>query len=140
MLTSDQIAHFETFGFLVLRQLFTPEEITIMKREAEEIYYEDRGGEPFTGEETQSVQPFFERKPYLSQLVDDDRIYSIGEDLMGPDFILDGTEGRMRVKELHAAVFDWVLALIAEASLVTGDRIGVDAATNSVRFKNARRD
>jgi hypothetical protein len=27
MLTLGQIAHSETFGFLVLRQLFTPEEI-----------------------------------------------------------------------------------------------------------------
>jgi hypothetical protein len=27
--------------------------------------------------------------------------------------------------EVHAAVFDWVLALIAEAGLVTGERIGV---------------
>ena len=31
--------------------------------------------------------------------------------------------------EVHAAVFDWVLALIAEAGLVTGERIGVDAST-----------
>jgi transposase len=31
--------------------------------------------------------------------------------------------------EVHAAVFDWVLALIAEAGLVKGDRIGVDAST-----------
>ncbi len=31
--------------------------------------------------------------------------------------------------EVHAAVFDWVLALIAEAGLVQGDRIGVDAST-----------
>ena len=31
--------------------------------------------------------------------------------------------------EVHAAVFDWVLALIAEAGLVKGERIGVDAST-----------
>jgi hypothetical protein len=31
---------------------------------------------------------------------------------------------------VHAAVFDWVLALIAEAGLVKGDRIGVDASTD----------
>ncbi len=28
--------------------------------------------------------------------------------------------------EVHTAIFDWVLALIAEAGLVKGDRIGVD--------------
>ncbi len=31
--------------------------------------------------------------------------------------------------EVHEAVFDWVLALIAEARLVQGDSIGVDAST-----------
>ena len=30
---------------------------------------------------------------------------------------------------MHAAVFDWVLALIAEAGLIKGERIGVDAST-----------
>ena len=31
--------------------------------------------------------------------------------------------------EVHAAIFDWVLVLIAKAGLVQGDRIGVDAST-----------
>ena len=31
--------------------------------------------------------------------------------------------------EVHAAVFDWVLVLIAEAGLIKGERIGVDAST-----------
>jgi len=96
MLTDKQISHFGSFGFLVLRQHFTPDEVAVMKREAEEIYEEDRGGKPFTGEETQYIQPFFERKPFLSALPADDRIYMIGEDLLGPDFVLDGTEGRLR--------------------------------------------
>lgn len=97
MLTTEQVAHFQTFGFLVLRKHFTENEISVMKREAEEIYDEDRDGKPFGGEETQYIQPFFERKPYLSTLVDDDRLYSIGEDLLGPDFVLISTEGRLRV-------------------------------------------
>ena len=35
-------------------------------------------------------------KPYLSTLPEDDRIYEIGVDLLGPDFILGQTEGRSR--------------------------------------------
>ena len=31
--------------------------------------------------------------------------------------------------EVHGDVFDWILALIAEAGLVKGDRVGVDAST-----------
>jgi len=43
MLSPEQIAHFETFGFLVLRLLFSHEEIAIMKRESVEIFDEEAG-------------------------------------------------------------------------------------------------
>ena len=95
MLTPGQIAHFETFGFVVLRQVFNAEEVAIMKREADEIFAEDRNGGPGS-DTTQGVQPFFELKPFLSTLVEDDRIYEIGLELLGPDFLLGQTEGRSR--------------------------------------------
>ena len=97
MLTPGQVAHFRTFGFLVLRQLFTPDEVATMKRESDEIFDEVRGGKPFTGEAWEPVQPFFERRPFLSTVAADDCIYNIGVDLVGPDFILEGTEGNLHV-------------------------------------------
>ncbi len=45
--------------------------------------------------------------------------------------------------EAHAAVFDWVLVLIAEAGLIKGERIGVDASTmeaNAALRNIVRRD
>jgi hypothetical protein len=45
--------------------------------------------------------------------------------------------------EVHVAVFDWVLALIAAAGLVKGDRIAVDASTmeaNAALRNIVRRD
>ena len=45
--------------------------------------------------------------------------------------------------EVHAAVFDWVLVLIAEAGLIKGERIGVDASTmeaNAALRNIGRRD
>ena len=107
MLTRGQIAHFDTFGFLVLRQLFTPGEISIIKREADEIFDEKRGGSPYSGER-EAVQPFFERRPFMSTLVDDDRIYDIGVDLCGPDFMLEVTEGNLYVGDTpwHADTSD----------------------------------
>ena len=97
MLTPGQIAHFETFGFLLLRQLFTPDEAAIMKREAIEIFDEVRASKPFTGEKWEQVQPFFERRPFSAMLADDDRVYNIGVDLLGPDFFLNTTEGSLHV-------------------------------------------
>ena len=45
-----------------------------------------------------------------------------------PDHSWRRTRARLP-HEVHTAVFDWVLALIAEAGLVKGERIGVDAST-----------
>ena len=45
--------------------------------------------------------------------------------------------------EVHTAIFDWVLALIAEAGLVKGERIGVNASTmeaNAALRNIVRRD
>ena len=97
MLTPGQVAHFQAFGFLVLRNVFTPEDMNTIEREANEIMEEVRGGAPFEGKERQAVQPFFERRPFTNTLMDDDRIYSIGEDLLGPDFVLDQSEGNLHV-------------------------------------------
>ena len=97
MLTRGQIGHFSTFGFLFLRQLLSPDEIAIMKRESVEILDEARNGKAFDGKQRQPVQPFSEWRPFLSSLVDDDRIYGIGESLLGPDFFLIGTEGNLHV-------------------------------------------
>ena len=46
-------------------------------------------------------------------------------------------------RDVHTAIFDWVLALIAEAGLVKGERIGVDASTmeaNAALRNIVRRD
>ena len=94
MLSTAQTAHFETFGFLVLKRLFTQDEVAIIKSEAEEIFDEARGGKPYAGVREHAM-PFFERGAFMSTIADDDRIYDIGVSLMGPDFVLDGTEGNL---------------------------------------------
>ena len=92
MLTSEQIAHFNAFGFLVLREVLTRREVETIHRETDEIFDEARSGRPYVGEK-EPIQPFFERRPFMAKLVADDRIYSIREDILGPEFFLDLTEG-----------------------------------------------
>ena len=93
MLSEEQKLFFETFGFLILRKVFTPDEMTIIKRESDEIFAEGLGNTLPTGRV--ALQPFFERRPFMSKLAEDDRIYGIGESLLGPDFFLIGTEGNL---------------------------------------------
>ena len=100
MLSEDQKQFFDAFGYLVLRGVFKAEEIATIKRESDEIFREGLGVKLPTGRA--ALQPFFERRPFMAGLAADDRIHCIGEDLLGPDFFLIGTEGN-----LHAGDTLW---------------------------------
>ena len=97
MLTDEQKNLFKTFGFLVLRQVFTPQEIDQIRRESDRILLENRQGKPFPDTKRQAMIPFFEHSPALLWLLEDDRIYQLGIDLLGPNFILNATEGNLHV-------------------------------------------
>ena len=103
MITAEQKAHFETFGFLFLRQALSQDEINDVIREAEEVMKTERGGRPRAQEEEQSVAPFVELSPKLSPLAEDDRIYGTVEQLFGPDLIWAGSEANVTVD----SVTDW---------------------------------
>ena len=87
MLTEEQVGHFKTFGFLVLRNLLSSEEMTDIGRDFDEVMAEERKGAPFSGEESQSVLWFVEHRPSLYRLAEDDRIYNVVEQLLGPEFL-----------------------------------------------------
>ena len=48
-ITEQQVAYFETFGFLVLRQAFDVDEMAAFGARFDEMLPEDRGGSPFPG-------------------------------------------------------------------------------------------
>ena len=96
VLTAEQKHHFETFGFLILRKLFSAEEIDLIRREGDRVFTANRQGKPFPGERRQAIIPFFEKSPELP-FIYDDRIHAIAEGLLGPDYILNATEGNLHV-------------------------------------------
>ena len=93
MITAEQKAHWETFGFLMLRQLFAPDEVKVLREAAIEVVNQQGGGNAFTEAPGFSMGTFMERHPALANWVDDDRIYEIPETLLGPDFFLEHTGG-----------------------------------------------
>ena len=97
MLTPEQISHFEAFGFLLLPQLFSPDEVSLLRQEAIGLLDHQREGHPFDGVKSQTIMPFFERRPSIRGLLEDDRIYGTVEDLLGPGFILALTEAHLSV-------------------------------------------
>ena len=103
MLTDEQLSYFDTFGFALLKQLFTPEETAEITRSAEEVWRAELGREPREGEDF-SLTGFVERHPGLTQLlVLDDRIYESMRQLLGDDMIWSGSEGNRGFQSGHTA-------------------------------------
>ena len=101
MLTSQERLFFDTFGFIVRRQIFTADEMAVVSDRFDEVLDEDRGGQEFPGEKRQGVMGFVEQRSDLTRLVDDDRIYNVLEDLLGPGFVWIGSDGNLYVGDTH---------------------------------------
>ena len=93
MLTSDQIAHWNAFGFLVLPKLFNQNEVTKLRDAAIEVIKQNDGEKAITDSEKFGIGAFCEQHPVLRDWLVDDRIYGIPESLLGSDFILDLNSG-----------------------------------------------
>ena len=88
MITSQQKAHFDVFGFLVIRHLFSPEEVTVITREFETALLEARGGEPFDGKKRQEMNNWINGRPAVEYLPTDERIRGPIEQLLGPGYTM----------------------------------------------------
>ena len=87
MLTNRQFQHFRTFGFVVLRNLFSADEVATLRAEYEaelDLVYADQ---PFTGETRYWTMMLHPRTPLFAGLLEDERFCSVAEQLYGPDVI-----------------------------------------------------
>lgn len=96
-LTDSQVYHFQTFGFLVLRQAFDKNEMAVIDREFETMLLQDRDGRPFPGEQRQSLYSIVEKSALLTGFAADDRLYGVMEQLYGPGFSWLCSEGNLYV-------------------------------------------
>ena len=93
MITAEQKAYFDTFGFIHLRQQFSPEEMEAVTNEADRLWEEHREGRPLG--ENQFIQEFVEKGSVMTRMVADDRIWGTVEGLLGPQFVWNGSEGNL---------------------------------------------
>ena len=100
MLTAEQESYFDTFGFLFMRQYFSPTEMGEITQEFDKVLTEERGDTPFTGEE-QSTTTIVEHNSFFTELVENDRIYKVIEQLMPGEFIWSGSEGNLTAHSEH---------------------------------------
>ena len=97
MITAEQLSYFETFGYLVLPQAFSAEEMAAISEEFDRLVDGERQGAPFPGKTRQSLYGITERSALLTGLVEDDRIYETVEGLFGPGFLWLCSEGNLYV-------------------------------------------
>ena len=96
MLTPEQKAHFEVCGFVLLKQLFSKDEVAKLSDAWDEAMSRAREGAPapVSGERRQQVVPFFDYDPdTFYPLLDDERIVGTLRDVMGDDMLLTVSEG-----------------------------------------------
>ena len=81
----------------MVRDLFASAEMAKIGREFDQVMAQDRKGEPFTGEESQKLLWLIEVSPSLTRLVEDDRIYPVFGQLLGPDAMWVMSDGHLFV-------------------------------------------
>lgn len=95
MLTSEQIAFFEAFGFLCLPGLLE-DAIESISAAFEAVWFAHGGGhngQPHTGTARSCIVPFIDQSERLSALLDDERIVGVISSLLGDDFNYLGSDG-----------------------------------------------
>ena len=99
MLNADQRAYFDAFGFIVLRTLFSREEMDRIIAASEGLW----AGELNAGTDStryQTFANFVERSPDLMWLIDDDRPHGVATDLLGERIVWASSEGNMGMADL----------------------------------------
>ena len=96
-ITTKQKTFYNAFGFLVIRQLFSAEEMVRISGTFDEMLTADRDGAPFPGIKRQSLYAIAEKSSLITGLVDDDRIYNTVESLLGPGSVWLCSEGNIYV-------------------------------------------
>lgn len=95
-LNDGQVAHFSAFGFVVLRSFFSEDEVAALNREFDEVLVSDRDGRPFDGAQRHTVQGFVEKRPLLTEHLEQ-RICEPIQQLLGADCVWMGSDANLYV-------------------------------------------
>lgn len=97
MITDKQKSQFEVFGFLVVKQMFSPEEIEIITTEFESVMLEDRNGLPYDGKSRQTTENWFRRRESVEFLETDERIHGPIKRLLGDGYTYRASDANLYI-------------------------------------------
>ncbi len=98
-LTDQQLAHFETFGYLGFPGLLA-DRATAIQDAFDQVWARHGGGHnglPHDGTARSVTVQFLDQSEYLSTLLDDHRVHDIAASLLGDDFNYMGSDGNFYV-------------------------------------------
>ncbi|MBI4552346.1 MAG: phytanoyl-CoA dioxygenase family protein [Candidatus Latescibacteria bacterium] len=87
MLTEEQVIRFQTFGFLIFRQLFSPDELRTIDAEFTHALESAYHHAPFDGTRRHWVPMMGPETPFFASLLEDPRFCEATEQLYGDDAI-----------------------------------------------------
>jgi hypothetical protein len=84
--------HYETFGYLVVPQVFGPAEVASWGEALEGVLRNQRGGAAFAGQASERCTPLVEADPEtFCPVLDDERLLAIVDGLLGADSLYTGS-------------------------------------------------
>tara|TARA_Y100000588_G_C14013474_1_gene821018 strand:- start:80 stop:868 length:789 start_codon:yes stop_codon:yes gene_type:complete len=92
-LTAQQLAHFHTFGFLVFRQLLSPEEVDQYSEQFNAGLDAWLDEPPYDGKGRHYASLMDETSPFISGLADDPRFADVSEQLLGKPTLCIAVDG-----------------------------------------------
>src|SRR5688500_8034045 len=83
LLSDKQLAFFKAFGFIVLRQLFRPEEVKTIRREFDHAMHEQYAHRPYDGKKRHWTMMLEGDTPLFSSLMEDPRFLKPTKQMYG---------------------------------------------------------
>ena len=97
MLTAEQIAHFKTFGFVILRSVLTKDELKTIQVEFDRRAAVVTSYEPFDGTKRHNFNMMGDDTPFFASLMEDPRFVESAEQIFG-DVLGRGSDGNRYVR------------------------------------------
>ena len=100
-LTDAQRDFYNTFGYVVLKQLFSSEELETIRREFDNMLAEQYSHTPYDGSARHWTPMMDEDTPFLADLMEDGRFFAVAKQLYGDDVLGVVVDGNRYTGNTH---------------------------------------